>query len=218
MTMGGVTTPRLDDDRARPPFMASDRASLDSWLEFYRSTLPLKIGGLTPEQLCRRAIPPSTLTLLGIVRHLTKVERYWFGNVVAGLDQPRLYCEADPEGDFAGGRLETALADLDRYYAEVASARETGSATRSGCGSAGKAQRRGHQPALGPGAHDRGVRAPSRARRPAPRVHRRTHRLLTDVSRPSRRFSSRTGDRAPRAPRSCDRSRRSDGRRCRGGT
>jgi hypothetical protein len=116
------------DDRVGPAFLESDRQSLVSWLEFYRSTLLTKIGGLTSDQVCRRAVPPSTLTLLGIVRHLTKVERYWFGNVVAGLDRPRLYCEVDPEGDFAGARPENALADLDRYHAEVVTARERASA------------------------------------------------------------------------------------------
>ncbi len=115
-----------DDDRAAP-FMARDRESLESWLEFYRSTLLLKLGGLTPDQLCLQAVPPSTLTLLGIVRHLTKVERYWFGNVVTGLDQPRLYCETEPDGDFTGGLPEHALADLDRLHAEVATARERAS-------------------------------------------------------------------------------------------
>jgi hypothetical protein len=126
--MTRVTTPRLDDHRVGPPFMEPDRESLVSWLEFYRATLPWKVGGLAPEQLCRRAVPPSGLTLIGIVRHLAKVERYWFGNVVAGLDQPRLFCEIDPEGDFAGVRPETALSDLDRYHAEVVTAREQASA------------------------------------------------------------------------------------------
>jgi hypothetical protein len=115
-----------DDDRAAP-FMARDRESLVSWLEFYRSTLPLKVGGLTADQLCTQAVPPSTLSLMGIVRHLTKVERYWFGNVVAGLEQPRLYCETQPDGDFANALPENALADLDRYHAEIATARERAS-------------------------------------------------------------------------------------------
>ena len=73
-------------------------------------------------------MPPSPLSLLGVVRHLTKVEHYWFGNVVAGLDQPRLYCETDPSGDFADTAPENALADIDRYHAEVATAREMAAA------------------------------------------------------------------------------------------
>jgi Protein of unknown function (DUF664) len=125
-----VTSPILDGPRQTSAFMASDRQSLESWLEFHRSTLPLKIAGLTPDQLCRRAVPPSRLTLLGIVRHLAKVERYWFGNVVAGMDQPRLFCEVDPEGDFADVRPENARSDIDRYGAEVRAARERASAIR----------------------------------------------------------------------------------------
>ena len=108
--------------------MAPDRESLETWLEFYRSTLPIKVGGLTPDQLCQRAVPPSSLSLLGIIRHLTKVERYWFGNVVAGLDQPRLYCDTDPCGDFAETVPENALADFDRYHAVVATARDLAAA------------------------------------------------------------------------------------------
>ena len=118
-----VTSHMLEGNRAGSPFMAPDRESQVTWLDFTRSTLPWKIRGLTPEQLCLRVVPPSTLTLLGIVRHLTKVERYWFGNVVGGLDLPRLYCEVDPEGDFAGIGPEHALDDIDRYHAEVEAAR-----------------------------------------------------------------------------------------------
>jgi hypothetical protein len=117
------TSPAVEDTRTGPPFMAGDRESLESWLEFYRETLPIKVGGLTPDQMCQAAVPPSTLTLLGIVRHLSKVERYWFGNVVAGVDAPKLYCEDDPDGDFNDVRPDTALVDLDGYHEEVATAR-----------------------------------------------------------------------------------------------
>ena len=122
-----MTEPRsrtVADDRADPPFMASDRESLESWLELYRTTVPIKVGGLTAEQLCRAAVPPSTLTLLGIVRHLTKVERYWFANVVSGEDLPILYCQDDEDGDFNDLAGESALDDLDRFEAELVASRE----------------------------------------------------------------------------------------------
>ena len=114
----------VTDDRADPPFMAGDRESLESWLELYRATVPIKVGGLTPEQLCRPAVPPSTLTLLGIVRHLTKVERYWFVNVVGGEEAAILYCEDDEDGDFNDLKEDSALADLERFEAELAVSRE----------------------------------------------------------------------------------------------
>ncbi|PFG34385.1 DinB family protein [Sanguibacter antarcticus] len=112
------------DLRSHPPFMAGDRESLESWLELYRTTLPLKIDGLTPEQLSARSVPPSTLSLLGIVRHLTGVEQYWFTVVVGGNETPPIYCEDDDDGDFDDARAETASADVARYGAELNTARE----------------------------------------------------------------------------------------------
>ncbi len=112
-------SPVVADDRTGPPFLAADRESLESWLEFYRATLPIKIGGLTADQLCLASVPPSSLTLLGIVRHLTFVERIWFTNTVAGLDVPPLYCEEDPDGDYNNAAPETAFEDLARYDAEL---------------------------------------------------------------------------------------------------
>ncbi len=99
--------------------MAGDRESLETWLEFYRQTLPWKVGGMTAEQLCRAAIPPSTLTLAGIVRHLTDVERYWFSNVVAGTQELARYRSADPDADFTEHSEATALADVRAYTEEL---------------------------------------------------------------------------------------------------
>lgn len=111
------------DLRTDPPFMAGERESLESWLELYRTTLPLKIAGLTPEQLSARSVPPSTLSLLGIVRHLTGVEQYWFTVVVAGLEATALFDESNPDSDFDDARPDTASVDLDRYSAELVVAR-----------------------------------------------------------------------------------------------
>lgn len=58
--------------------MADDRASLTSFLDYQRATLAMKCQGLTGEQLKRKAIPTSGLTLLGLVRHAASVERSWF--------------------------------------------------------------------------------------------------------------------------------------------
>jgi uncharacterized damage-inducible protein DinB len=74
---------------------------LESWLEFHRETLVFKCEGLSAEQLRWRAVPPSTLSLLGLVRHMTEVERNWFQRVIAGAEAPPLYyTEADRDGDF----------------------------------------------------------------------------------------------------------------------
>lgn len=114
--------PAYEDKRIDPPFMDSEREALDAWLTLYRDTLPLKIGGLTAEQLCVQPVSPSNLSLIGIVRHMSKVERYWFGNIVAGVDRPFLYCETDPDGDFHDIAPATALDDVERFRQEVAEA------------------------------------------------------------------------------------------------
>lgn len=117
------TSPIVADSRSGPQFLDADRDALEAWLEFYRQTVLIKVGGLTAEQLCRCSVPPSTLSLIGLVRHLTMVERYWFGNIVAGVDLPKLYCESDPDGDFNDVRTATALDDLDRFHPEVETSR-----------------------------------------------------------------------------------------------
>lgn len=112
-------TPVMPDVRTGPPFMAGERASLEAWLEFYRLTLPIKIGGLTAEQLCQAAVPPSSMSIAGVVRHLSDVERYWFSNTVAGTDQPARYKAEDPDADFSGATEATALADVAAYSQEL---------------------------------------------------------------------------------------------------
>ncbi|PYI69419.1 DinB family protein [Arthrobacter livingstonensis] len=112
-------TPEVPDVRTGPSFMAGERESLEAWLEFYRETLPLKVGGLTAGQLCQPAVPPSTMTIAGIVRHLTDVERYWFSNVAAGSDQPARYRAVDRDADFTAYSEATALADVAAYTEEL---------------------------------------------------------------------------------------------------
>ncbi len=65
-------------DRPRAPYVGDERAMLDGWLDFHRATLLMKCEGLTFEQLKSRPIPTTTLSLLGLVRHMTEVERGWF--------------------------------------------------------------------------------------------------------------------------------------------
>jgi uncharacterized damage-inducible protein DinB len=94
----------LDQDRRVDPAGQADEAStLHGFLRWQRETLELKCAGLDPEQLARRAVPPSTLSLLGLVRHLADVERGWFRRGLAGEDAPPLYASrAEPDGDFNG--------------------------------------------------------------------------------------------------------------------
>src|SRR5438270_5080421 len=87
--------------RTDPPLIADERAMLEAWLEYHRATLAMKCDGLSAEQLRQRAVPPSSLSLLGLVRNMAEVERNWFQRVLAGEEiTPLFYSEADPDGDF----------------------------------------------------------------------------------------------------------------------
>jgi Protein of unknown function (DUF664) len=68
---------RMTDNRAIPPLAADERATLTAFLDFQRATLTVKCDGLTPGQLREQAVPPSRLSLLGLVRHMAEVERNW---------------------------------------------------------------------------------------------------------------------------------------------
>lgn len=93
--------------RTGPPRISGEREALAAWLDYHRSTLLYKCQGLTAEQLKLRAVPPSRLSLLGLVRHMTEVERWWFRIHAADTDLPFPY---DP--DLTGQDIE-ALDDAD---------------------------------------------------------------------------------------------------------
>ena len=63
--------------------IAPERETLRGWLNFHRATLAWKCDGLADTELKRRSMPPSTLTLLGLVRHMAEVERHWFRRIIA---------------------------------------------------------------------------------------------------------------------------------------
>ncbi len=71
-------------ERIMPPLQAGERATLTGFLDAQRATLALKCDHLTDEQLRERAVPPSALSLLGLVRHMAEVERNWFRPLLAG--------------------------------------------------------------------------------------------------------------------------------------
>lgn len=75
-----------DDPRTESSSPAGERDTLTGYLRDYRLTLELKCSGLDAAEMARRSVPPSTLSLLGLVRHLTDVERNWFRRVLAGQD------------------------------------------------------------------------------------------------------------------------------------
>jgi hypothetical protein len=110
--------------RADPDHIAAERRALEQWLDYHRSTLLAKCAGLTAEQLKRRAVPPSNLSLLGLVRHLADTERGWFRQCAAREDVPDLYwTEADNNADFDDIEAADAELDLDIYRREIKAAR-----------------------------------------------------------------------------------------------
>ena len=117
------TAPQIT--RQRTTFVAGERQMLESWLELHRQTLLSKCSGLTAEQLRQRSAPPSTLSLLGLVRHMTDVERGWFRRRIAGEDVGYVYSsEADPDGEFDNVESADAEQDFAAYLGEVELARQ----------------------------------------------------------------------------------------------
>src|SRR5579864_9778139 len=93
------TAPQVE--RTEPGRIAGERRALEEWLDFHRDTLLQKGAGLTAGQLKERAVPPSKLSLLGLVRHMTEVERWWFSIHAADRDMPLPYSTEDNiEADF----------------------------------------------------------------------------------------------------------------------
>jgi uncharacterized damage-inducible protein DinB len=88
-------------DRIDPPYVGNEREILVAYLDWHRATFEAKCTGVPPQQLSERTVPPSTLTLHGLVRHLAGVERWWFRIQFAGEDVPLLhYSDDDPNQDF----------------------------------------------------------------------------------------------------------------------
>ena len=117
------------DHRVDPPFLADERAMLDSWLDFQRATLAMKCEGLDDEQLKRRSVEPSSMSLLGLVRHMAEVERNWFRRVLSAEDAgPIFYNDEHPDGDFDLLDDADVASDMATWNEEIERAREISAA------------------------------------------------------------------------------------------
>lgn len=111
-----------EDPRSQIPSVG-ERATLIDYLTAYRQTLEMKCQRLSAEQLAGRSVPPSNMSLLGIIRHLADVERYWFRLVLSGENMPRRFrTETDRDGDFNGAIADPAVVDgaWTAWHEEVA--------------------------------------------------------------------------------------------------
>ena len=111
-------------ERVEPPLAADERVMLDSWLDYHRDTLALKCDGLGGDQLRERAVPPSNLSLLGLVRHMAEVERQWFTMVLGGEQVAFHYCTDDnPNAEFDDVDGADVAEAFETWRSECADAR-----------------------------------------------------------------------------------------------
>jgi hypothetical protein len=122
--MAGMVWTAPTVDRPAPPYVGDERAILVGWLDYHRATLLYKCAGLTADQLALRPMASSTMSLLGLVRHLAEVERVWFRWRLAGESVGPMY-GTGPTQDacFDGVDPVAAEEDFADYAAEVAAAR-----------------------------------------------------------------------------------------------
>ena len=113
-------------ERIGPPLIADEREMLRAFLDYHRATLVMKCDGLGDEDLRRQSMPPSTLSLLGLVRHMAEVERSWFRRVLLGeaTAGPIWYSPAAEDGDIAPLDDADWDTDLAVWQAECQAARE----------------------------------------------------------------------------------------------
>ncbi|MFZ2013823.1 MAG: DinB family protein [Nocardioides sp.] len=117
-----------DDPRDTGTTPHGEKAVLAEYLDHFRMTFEMKCEGLDAEQLARRSVPPSTMSLLGLVRHLASVEFHWFRRFIEGdMDQPRPFKSPDDRDlDFNGAVAdpEVVAEAWEVWRGEVAHARE----------------------------------------------------------------------------------------------
>jgi uncharacterized damage-inducible protein DinB len=117
-----------DDPRDTGPTPHGEKAVLAAYLDHFRMTFEMKCEGLDAEQLAERSVPPSSMSLLGLVRHLASVEFHWFRRFIEGhMDLARPFkSPEDGDLDFNGAVPDDAVVAeaWDTWRTEVAHARE----------------------------------------------------------------------------------------------
>jgi uncharacterized damage-inducible protein DinB len=115
-----MTTPTAPPDtRREPPETGNERAMLEGFLDFHRATLRWKCAELTDEQLRSYSVRSSALTLLGLVRHITEVERWWFLRFLGETPDPIYFTEERQNDDFDALDSAPPAQVFARWDAEV---------------------------------------------------------------------------------------------------
>jgi uncharacterized damage-inducible protein DinB len=107
----------MEGNRPKAAFGAPEKEMLAGFLDFHRATIKWKIEGLTEDD-AKRPMTPTGTKLLGIVKHLAYVERWWFQDVFAGRDCEYPWTDADPDADFRIEEGETIASLFDLYDRE----------------------------------------------------------------------------------------------------
>ena len=101
--------------REYPKPLLPERELLPVWLDYQRATLEMKCDGVSHQRLRERGVPPSAISLLGLVRHMADVERSWFRRTLGGEDAPYLY-RLDHDRDVDFNQVDDA--DVDHDFAD----------------------------------------------------------------------------------------------------
>ncbi len=104
----------MTTERIGPPLRAGERETLRAFLDYHRATLAMKCDGLSDDDLRRQSMPPSTLSLLGLVRHMAEVERTWFRRVINAEDIPLRWSD---DGDFQAAYDASASSRSEAFEA-----------------------------------------------------------------------------------------------------
>ncbi|MEU4488790.1 DinB family protein [Streptomyces purpurascens] len=135
-------------ERTEPATDAAERAMLEGWLDYHRQTLAWKCEGLSDEQLRTASVEPSSLSLMGLVRHMTDVERNWFRRVLVNDTAGFLYwsdTEDEPDRDFHLTEADTWEESHATWQAEIETARTNAARFALDDLSEGKHRRTGEQ-------------------------------------------------------------------------
>ncbi|MEV8312563.1 DinB family protein [Streptomyces sp. NPDC059900] len=130
------------DARIDPPHVGGERDTLRAFLDYHRATLAMKCQGLSDEELRQQSMPPSTLSLLGLVRHMAEVERAWFRRVFEDNDAPMVWSDTI---DFQAAYDASASTRHEAFTAWEAEVENSRRVERN----AGSLDRTGYQPRWG---------------------------------------------------------------------